>query len=69
MAGEPAGENIDGLDTGPVDTGDVAVVGDVRPVAGEDLVAGLVAGFGVMLDVPGDPESGAFKPEVEPAAP
>jgi hypothetical protein len=32
LAGEPAGEDVDGLDARPVDLGDVAVVGDAGEV-------------------------------------
>jgi len=37
LAGESAGEDVDGLDGGPVHGGDVAVVRDVGPVGGEYL--------------------------------
>src|SRR5690606_1962770 len=37
LAGEAAGEYVDGLDGGPFDGGDVLEVRHVGPVAGEDL--------------------------------
>jgi hypothetical protein len=51
LAGVAAAEDVDGFDGGPVDGGDVAEVGDLRPVVGEDLV-------GAGVDV-GDPCGGA----------
>jgi hypothetical protein len=43
------GEHVHGFDGGPVDGGDVAVVGDVGVAVGEDP-----GGAGVDLGVPGD---------------
>jgi hypothetical protein len=52
LAGESGGEDVDGLDGGPVGGGDVVVVGDVGPVVGEDqrgvaVVLAEPGGFGV----------------------
>jgi hypothetical protein len=60
LAGEPGGEDVDGLDLGEVDGGEVAVVGDRRPVVGEDaggvlvLVLAAVLVRRLVLGVPGD---------------
>jgi hypothetical protein len=45
LAGEAAGEDVDGLHLLPVDAGDVAEVGQVGPVVGEDFTgAGVDVG-------------------------
>jgi hypothetical protein len=36
LAGEPCGDDVDGLDRGPVDGTEVAEVGDARPMPGQD---------------------------------
>jgi hypothetical protein len=54
LAGESGGEHVDRLDLGPVDGGDVAVVGDIGPVVFEDASGVLVAVVGVVLAVPRD---------------
>jgi len=54
LAGESGAQDVDRLDLVPVDGGDVAVVGDVGPVVGEDLRGVLVLVVGVVLAVPGD---------------
>jgi hypothetical protein len=64
LAGRAAGDDVDGFNGGPVDAGDVAVVGDVRPVVGEDaggclsvaplrVVLGEPSGFGAEYLVKG----------------
>lgn len=68
LAREAASEHLDGLDGFPVDAGDVSVVGDSGPVAFEDGVAGLLAGVGIVLTVPGEAEACLFESEVEAAA-
>ena len=42
LARVPAGQDVDGLHLRPVHLGDVAQVGDVGPVVGEDLGRGFV---------------------------
>jgi hypothetical protein len=60
LARESGGEDVDGFDLVEVDGGEVAVVGDLGPVVGEDLRGVLVlvlAAFlvrGLVLGVPGD---------------
>src|SRR5690606_1765961 len=49
LAGEPAGDDVHGLDLGPVGGGDVSEVGHLGPVVGEDLRR-----VRVELAVPGD---------------
>jgi hypothetical protein len=49
LAGGAAGEDVDGLDLGPVDGGDVADVGDAGETVLEDLEGALVD-----LAVPGE---------------
>ena len=63
LAGKPAGEDVDRLDVGPVDGGDVAEVGDAGPVLLEHL-----GGVGVELGVPdGVSAVDLLDGEVEPA--
>jgi hypothetical protein len=64
LAGESAGEDVDGLEVGTGQLADVAVAGDVRPVSREDPSA-----IGVGLALPEDAEAGALEAEVEPADP
>ncbi len=60
LAGEPGREDVNGLHVPEVDGGEVAVVGDVGPVVGEDLggvLVGVLAAVLVrrlVLGVPGD---------------
>jgi hypothetical protein len=49
LTGATTGQHVHGFDGGPVDGGDVAVVGDVGVTVGEDP-----GGAGVDLGVPGD---------------
>src|SRR5690606_14918910 len=49
LTGESAGDNVYGLDLGPVGGSNVSEVGDLGPVVGEDLRR-----CGVELAVPGD---------------
>jgi hypothetical protein len=73
LAGEPADEHVDveGSDDSvsevesivlPVDAGDVAQVGDVRPVFAEDA-----PGVGVDFGLPSDGHAGGFEAEVDAA--
>lgn len=62
MAGEAAGEDVDGGWVG--EGADVGMAGDVGPVTGQDALA-----VGIALAVPEDSHTGAFEPEVEAADP
>jgi hypothetical protein len=53
LTGVASGEDVDGFDGGPVGQLDVAVVGDVGPVVGEDA-----GGVAVVFDEPGGLGSG-----------
>src|SRR5436190_1329373 len=60
LAGVSAADEIGSFNGRPVDGGDVAEVGDVRPVFGEHP-----AGVRVDLGLPDDVHAGAFEAEVE----
>ena len=62
LAREPASEEIDWLDSAPLDGGNVAVSRDVGPVMGKDVLAERVP-----LDLPSALPSGSLEAEVDAA--
>src|SRR6266540_471170 len=62
LARESSGHNVNGLDSAPVDGGDIAIDGEAGPVAGKD-----VAAVGVDLAEPASDHAGTLQTEVDAA--